>query len=124
MRGNRDLIKEQRRQEFFELWSTVRAEGVLKFGLKVTASYALFVFVPITVMDSFQYGIPNGKWLLTRFLTCVAAGAGLTAIQWWTHEGKYKNILIDNRLRAREKAIANEESETRSPIEPGGSATQ
>ena len=102
MRGNAGLLNEQRRQEFFERWSRVRAEGVFKFGLKVTTSFSLSVFVLMLVMDFLQDGIPNGKRLLVRWITCVISGVILSAMTWWTNEGKYKNILIDNRIRARE----------------------
>jgi len=124
VRGNADLIKEQRRQEFFEQWSRVREEGVFKFGLKVTTSFSLSVFVPLSMIDSWQAGIPTGKRLLVRWITCVISGVILSAIDWWTNEGKYKNILIDNRIRARDTLIGYEESVTRSPAERGRSATQ
>ena len=100
MRGNSDLIKEQRRQRFFEQWSKIRAEGVIKFGLKVTTLFSIGVFVPVLVLEYFHDGIPDGKRLLVRFITSVIAGVILSAISWWTNEGKYKNILIDHRLRA------------------------
>jgi hypothetical protein len=122
VRGNADLLNEQRRQEFFERWSRVRAEGVFKFGLKVTTSFSLSVFVLMSVMDFLQDGIPNGKRLLVRWITCVMSGVILSAISWWTNEGRYKNILIDNRIRPRDTLIGYEG--TRSPAERGRSATQ
>ena len=115
VKGNADLIKEQRRQEFFERWSQIRTGGVVKFGLKVTTSFSLSIFVLMAVMDFLQGGIPNGKRLLVRWITCVISGVILSAMTWWTNEGKYKNILIDNRLRARDTLIGYEERETRSP---------
>ena len=121
MRGNLDLIKEHRRQEFFELWSRYRAKGAVKFGLKVTTLFSIGVLVPVLVIQFFEDQFPDRKTLLVRWISSVIGGVILSAISWWTNEAKYKNILINNRLRAREKAI---ESETRSPIEPGGSATQ
>ena len=100
--GNPDLLNEQRRQEFCERWLRIRAEGVFKFGIRVTTSFSLSVFVPLSVIDSLQDGIPTGKRLLVRWITCVVSGVILSAISWWTNEGRYKNILIDNRIRARE----------------------
>ena len=102
VRGNADLIKEQRRQRFFEQWSTIRAEGAVKFGLKGTTLFSLGVFVPVLANEFFDDAIPNGKRLLVRFITSVVFGVILSAVSWWTNEGKYKNILIDNRIRARE----------------------
>ena len=102
VRRNADLLKEQRRQEFFEQWSRVRAEGVFKFGLKGTTLFSLGVFVPLSALQFFDDGILNGKRLLIRFITCVIFGVILSAISWWTNEGRYKNILIDNRTRARQ----------------------
>src|ERR1044071_1485339 len=107
VRGNAGLLNEQRRQEFFERWSRVRAEGVFKFGLKVTTSFSLSVFVLMLVMDFLQDGIPNWKRLLVRWITCVMSGVILSAISWWTNEGKYKNILIDNRIRPRDTLIGH-----------------
>jgi hypothetical protein len=101
-KGNADLIKEQRRQKFFERWSKVRAEGVVKFGLKVTANFSLSVSFAMLAIEFFQDDIPNGKRLLVRWITSVILGVILSAISWWTNEGRYKNILIDNRIRARE----------------------
>ena len=122
MRGNAGLLNEQRRQEFFDRWSRVRAEGVFKFGLKVTTSFSLSVFVLMSVMDFLQDGIPNGKRLLVRWITCVMSGVILSAISWWTNEGRYKNILIDNRIRPGDTLIGHEG--TRSPAERGKSPTQ
>jgi hypothetical protein len=102
VKGNKELIKEQRRQRFFEEWSKIRAGGVVKFGLKGTTLFALGVFVPVLVLEFFDDGVPTGKRLLVRFVMSVIFGVILSAISWWTNEGKYKNILIDNRIRARE----------------------
>ena len=102
VRGNRDLIKQQRRQRFFEQWSKIRAQGVVKFGLKGTTLFSLGVFVPLSALQFFDDGILNGKTLLIRFVTSVIFGVILSATSWWTNEGKYKDILIDNRIRARE----------------------
>ena len=102
MKGNADLIKEQRRQRFFDQWSRIRAEGVVKFGLKVTTLFALSVFVTMSVWEWLENGIADRKRLLVRFVMSVIFGVILSAISWWTNEGKYKNILIDNRIRARE----------------------
>ena len=100
--GNSNLMKDQRRQRFFEQWSRIRAEGVLKFGLKGTSLFSLGVFVPLSALQFFDDGILNGKRLLVRFVMSVIFGVILSAISWWTNEGRYKNILIDNRIRARE----------------------
>ena len=102
MRGNADLNKEQRRQRFFDQWSKIRAEGVGKFGLKVTTLFTVGVFVPVLAIEFFEDGVPSGKRLLVRFITSVVFGVILSAVSWWTNEGRYKNILIDNRIRARE----------------------
>ena len=102
MKGNADLIKEQRRQRFFDQWSRIRAEGVVKFGLKVTTLFALSVFVTMSVWEWLENGIADRKRLLVRLVMSVIFGVILSAISWWTNEGKYKNILIDNRIRARE----------------------
>jgi len=102
VRRNRDLIKEQRRQRFFEQWSKIRAEGVVKFGLKVTTLFSLGVLVPVLFLEFFDDGIPTGKRLLVRLMMSVIFGVILSAMTWWANEGKYKNILIDNRIRARE----------------------
>jgi cytochrome bd-type quinol oxidase subunit 1 len=101
VKGNADLIKEQRRQRFFDQWSRIRAEGVVKFGLKVTTLFALSVFVTMSVWEWLENGIADRKRLLVRFVMSVIFGVILSAISWWTNEGKYKNILIDNRIRAR-----------------------
>ena len=102
VKGNTDLIKEQRRQRFFEQWSKIRAEGVVKFGLKVTTLFAFSVFVTMTVWEWLEIGIADRKRLLVRLMMSVIFGVMLSAISWWTNEGKYKNILIDNRIRSRE----------------------
>jgi cytochrome bd-type quinol oxidase subunit 1 len=102
VKGNADLIKEQRRQRFFDQWSRIRAEGVVKFGLKVTTLFALSVFVTMSVWEWLENGIADRKRLLVRFVMSVIFGVILSAISWWTNEGRYKNILIDNRIRARE----------------------
>jgi cytochrome bd-type quinol oxidase subunit 1 len=102
VKGNADLIKEQCRQRFFDQWSRIRAEGVVKFGLKVTTLFALSVFVTMSVWEWLENGIADRKRLLVRFVMSVIFGVILSAISWWTNEGKYKNILIDNRIRARE----------------------
>lgn len=102
MRGNADSIKEQRRQRFFEQWSRIRSEGVVKFGLKVTTQFSVSLFVIMLVVEWLQDGVADAKWLLVRFVMSVIFGVILSAISWWTNEGKYKNILIDNRIRARE----------------------
>jgi cytochrome bd-type quinol oxidase subunit 1 len=102
VKGNADLIKEQRRQRFFDQWSRIRAEGVVKFGLKVTTLFALSVFVTMSVWEWLENGIADRKRLLVRLVMSVIFGVILSAISWWTNEGKYKNILIDNRIRARE----------------------
>jgi cytochrome bd-type quinol oxidase subunit 1 len=102
VKGNADLIKEQRRQRFFDQWSRIRAEGVFKFGLKVTTLFALSVFVTMSVWEWLENGIADRKRLLVRFVMSVIFGVILSAISWWTNEGRYKNILIDNRIRARE----------------------
>jgi hypothetical protein len=102
VRGNPDLIKEQRRQRFFERWSKIRAEGPIRFGLKVTTLFSLGVFVPVSAIQFLEDGIPNGKRLLVRWITSVILGVILSAVSWWTNEGRYKNTLIDNRIRARE----------------------
>ena len=102
MKGNADLIKEQRRQRFFDQWSRIRAEGVVKFGLKVTTLFALSVFVTMSVWEWLENGIADRKRLLVRLVMSVIFGVILSAISWWTNEGRYKNILIDNRTRARQ----------------------
>jgi len=102
VRENGNLIKEQRRQRFFEQWSKIRAEGAVKFGLKGTALFSVGVFVPVLFLEFFDNGVPSGKRLLVRFITSVIFGVILSAMSWWANEGKYKNILIDKRIRARE----------------------
>ena len=102
MKGNADSMKEWRRQRFFDQWSRIRAEGVVKFGLKVTTLFALSVFVTMSVWEWLENGIADRKRLLVRFVMSAIFGVILSAISWWTNEGKYKNILIDNRIRARE----------------------
>ena len=102
VRANADSIKEQRRQRFFEKWSRIRAEGVVKFGLKVTTHFSVSLFVIMLVVEWLQDGVADAKRQLVRFAMSVIFGVILSAISWWTNEGKYKNILIDNRIRARE----------------------
>ena len=102
VRANADSIKEQRRQRFFEKWSRIRAEGVVKFGLKVTTHFSVSLFVIMLVVEWLQDGVADAKRQLVRFVTSLIFGVVLSAISWWTNEGKYKNILIDNRIRARE----------------------
>jgi hypothetical protein len=102
VRGNADLKKEWRRQRFFEEWSKTRAEGAVKFGLKVTTHFSLWIFICMLVLESWQDDIADGKRLLQRCITTVIFGVILSAASWWENEGQYKNILIDNRLRARE----------------------
>ena len=103
MREDKALGRERKRQKFFEEWKKIRAKGVIKFGLKVTTIFSLSVFVPVAVIEILVDGTtPSGKRLFVRWISTVVAGVILTAISWWTNEGKYKNILIDNRIRTRE----------------------
>lgn len=103
MRGKLDSFKEQRRrQKFVEGWSQIRAKGAFKFGLKVTTIFSLSVFVPVSAIEFFVDGIVNRKTLLMRLISSVVSGVVLSAISWWTSEGRYKNIMIDNRIRERE----------------------
>ena len=102
VRGNADLIKGQRRQRFFEQWSKIRAEGAVKFGLKVTTLSTVGFFVPVSALQFFEDALPSAERLLLRLMTSVVSGVILSAMSWWANEGKYKNILIDNRIRARE----------------------
>ena len=102
VRRNANLKKERRREKFFEQWSKIRAEGAVKFGLKVTTNFSVSIFIAMAVMEFLKDGIPETKRLLVRVITTVIFGVILSAMSWWMNEGKYKNILIDKRIRARE----------------------
>ena len=102
VRRDANLKKERRREKFFEQWSKIRAEGAVKFGLKVTTNFSVSIFIAMAVMEFLKDGIPETKRLLVRVITTVIFGVILSAMSWWMNEGKYKNILIDKRIRARE----------------------
>jgi hypothetical protein len=102
VRGNANSNKDRRREKFFEQWSKIRAEGAVKFGLKVTTNFSVSMFIIMAVMEFLKDGIPEAKRLFVRVGTIVIFGVILSAMTWWANEGKYKNIKIDKRIRARE----------------------
>ena len=102
MKANANSKKDRRREKFFEQWSKIRAEGAVKFGLRVTTNFSVSMFIIMAVMEFLKDGIPEAKRLIVRLMTIIIFGVVLSAMTWWANEGKYKNIKIDKRIRARE----------------------
>jgi hypothetical protein len=96
----RNLIRtESRRQKYIRWWSQVRAKGGLNFAWKVMVGLSLLFFVPVSAIEFFVDGVLDGRSLLVRAIGSVVVSIIISAVGWWGNEAKYKNIMIDERIR-------------------------
>lgn len=94
--------RKQRRREQRELkrWERLRAHGKTRFVLGAALVYGLTVAGTLDVIDNVFNDGAKISTLLYHVVLYPVIGIGLAHVHWWDMEAKYKNALIEARVKA------------------------
>jgi hypothetical protein len=91
----------QKQQRSLEKWERVRAKGKARYVVRATLTFGLTMILITGIIDYLFNGRIQRSHIVFTIICYSLAGIVIGFIEWWDHEGKYKNHLLDGDIKRR-----------------------